>query len=318
MGPFPFFPDAASTVAGQTDLLTLALILISAALIAIVGVFIVYFSFKYRAGRAADRKNPPSGNTKVEVTWIGSLLVLALTMFSWATLNFYRINRPPANSLDIYVIGKQWMWKVQHQEGPKEIDTLHIPLGQPIRLVMTSQDVIHSFYIPAFRLKQDVLPGRYTYMWFQPTETGEFHLFCAEYCGTSHAQMRGTVIVMEPYLYQQWLSTNSTGQPLIEGGRQLFTQLGCAHCHASESGVRAPRLAGVFGQTVPLADGTNVVADENYIRESIFFPTAKIVAGYEPIMPTYEGRITEEQVLQLVAYIRSIGVAPDVIPGGAP
>jgi cytochrome c oxidase subunit 2 len=318
MGNFPFFPEEASTVAGQTDLLTLTLLLISAFLIAIVGVFITYFSFKYREGRVTDRKNPPSGNTKVEVSWIGGLFVIALAVFTWATLAFYQINRPPANSLDIYVIGKQWMWKIQHQEGPKEIDTLHIPLGQPIRLVMTSQDVIHSFYVPAFRLKQDVLPGRYTYMWFQATKTGEYHLFCAEYCGTSHAQMRGAVIVMEPSLYQQWLSTNTTGQPLAEGGRQLFTQLGCAHCHASASGIHAPQLAGVFGQTVPLADGSNVQADENYIRESIFFPTAKVVAGYEPIMPTYEGRITEEQVLQLVAYIRSIGISPQVAPGVAP
>jgi cytochrome c oxidase subunit 2 len=207
------------------------------------------------------------------------------------------------------VVGKQWMWKIQHQEGPSEINTLHVPLGQPVRLVMTSEDVIHSFYVPAFRLKQDVIPGRYTYLWFQATKVGEYHLFCAEFCGTNHSEMRGSVIVMQPSDYQKWLNNSSVGQPLAEEGKQLFTQLGCAHCHAPESGVQAPNLNGLFGQTVPLSNGASVQADEDYIRQSIFFPKAKVVAGYTPIMPTYEGKLTEEQVLQLVAYIKSIGVS---------
>lgn len=310
MGTNPFFTNAASTIGSQIDSLTFELIAISGFFTTIVIALLFYFGIKFREGRQADRSNPPSGNTKIELSWIGGLLILSLGVYSWGTLTFYRIHRPPANSLDIYVVGKQWMWKIQHQEGASEINTLHIPVGQPIRLIMTSQDVIHSFYVPAFRVKQDVVPGRYTYLWFTPTKTGEYHLFCAEYCGTDHAGMEGAVVVMEPYLYEQWLISSSTGQPLAQAGRQLFTQLGCATCHASESGVRAPNLNGLFGQSVPLADGTRVLADETYIRRSIFFPKADVVAGYDPIMPTFEGRLTEEQVLQLVAYIRSIGTTP--------
>ena len=309
MGTNPFFTSSASTIGAQTDALTLGVLLLSIFFTSIVVILMFYFGIKYREGNEVDRSNPPGANAKIELSWIGGLFILSLGVFSWGTIEFYHINRPPENSLDIYVVGKQWMWKVQHQEGPSEIDTLHIPVGQPIRLIMTSQDVIHSFYVPAFRLKQDVIPGRYTYMWFTATKTGEYHLFCAEYCGTSHAEMRGTVIVMEPSQYQQWL-TSGSNQPLAEAGRQLFTQLGCANCHGSGSGIRAPNLAGVFGQPVPLSNGTRVIADETYIRESIFFPKAKIVAGYDPIMPTFEGRITEEQVLQLVAFIRSLKTTP--------
>ena len=310
MGTNPFFTSAASTIGAQTDLLTLELLVLSGFFTAIVVILMFYFGIKYREGNNVDRSNPPGASSKVELSWIGGLLILSLGTFSLGTLEYYRMQRPPENSLDIYIVGKQWMWKAQHQEGPSEIDTLHIPVGQPIRLIMTSQDVIHSFYIPAFRVKQDVIPGRYTMLWFTATKTGEYHLFCAEYCGTAHAEMQGTIIVMEPYLYQQWLISSSTGQPLVQGGAQLFTQLGCAHCHAPGSGIHAPNLAGVFGQPVPLSNGATVIADETYIRESIFFPKAKIVAGYDPIMPTFEGRITEEQVLQLVAYIRSLKATP--------
>jgi cytochrome c oxidase subunit 2 len=310
MGTNPFFTPAASTIGAQTDTLTLGLLILSIFFTSIVVALMFYFGIKYREGNNVDRSNPPGANSKIELSWIGGLFILSLGVFSWGTIEFYQIQRPPANSLDIYIVGKQWMWKAQHQEGPSEIDTLHIPVGQPIRLIMTSQDVIHSFYVPAFRVKQDVIPGRYTMMWFTATKTGEYHLFCAEYCGTAHAEMQGTVIVMEPYLYQEWLISSSTGQPLAQGGAQLFTQLGCAHCHAPGSGIHAPNLAGVFGQPVPLSNGSTVIADETYIRESIFFPKAKIVAGYDPIMPTFEGRITEEQVLQLVAYIRSLKTNP--------
>jgi cytochrome c oxidase subunit 2 len=310
MGTNSFFTSSASTIGIQTDRLTLGVLLLSIFFTSIVVVLMVYFAIKYREGNDVDRSNPPTANTKVELSWIGGLFILSIGVFSWGAIEFYHIHRPPANSIDIYVVGKQWMWKAQHQEGPAEIDELHVPVGQPIRLVMTSQDVIHSFYIPAFRVKQDVIPGRYTYLWFTATKTGEYHLFCAEYCGTSHAEMRGTVTVMEPSEYQQWLTSSSTGQPLAQAGARLFTQLGCANCHGSGSGIRAPNLVGVFGQSVPLSDGTRVIADETYIRESIFFPKAKVVAGYDPIMPTFEGRITEEEVLQLVAFIRSLKGTP--------
>jgi cytochrome c oxidase subunit II len=310
MGTNPFFTQSASTIGAQTDALTLGLIILSVFFTTIVVALMFYWGIKYREGNDVDRRDPPGANLKIELSWVGGLFLLSLGVYSFGTLEFYRIKRPPENSLDIYIVGKQWMWKAQHQEGPSEINALHVPVGQPIRLIMTSQDVIHSFYVPAFRVKQDVIPGRYTYLWFTATKTGEYHLFCAEYCGTAHAEMQGTVIVMEPSQYQQWLTSSSTGQPLTQGGAQLFTQLGCANCHASGSGIRAPNLAGVFGQPVPLSNGTRVIADETYIRESIFFPKAKIVAGYEPIMPTFEGKITEEQVLQLVAYIRSLKTTP--------
>jgi cytochrome c oxidase subunit 2 len=307
MVELPFFPPQASTVAGQVDLLLLALIGLSSVFTLIVVALIAYFGIKYRRGRSADRSQPPEGNVKMELSWVAGLLVLAVGTFTWASLIYLRSFNPPGKSLDIYVVGKQWMWKFQHQEGPREIDTLHVPVNRPVRLVMTSQDVIHSLYIPAFRLKYDVIPGRYTDLYFEANQTGEYHIFCTEYCGTNHSQMRGTVIVMEPRDYQAWLSGSTVSAPLSQAGQDLFTQLGCSSCHAAGANVRAPSLVGLFGSQVPLEGGGSVTADESYIRESIFFPQKKIVAGYDPIMPTYDGRITEEQMLQLVAYIKSLG-----------
>ena len=303
----PFFPPQASTVSGQVDLLLLALIGLSSVFTLIVVALIAYFGIKYRRGKSVDRSSPPVGNVKMELSWIGGLLILAVGTFTWASLIYLRSFNPPDKSLDIYVIGKQWMWKFQHQEGPREIDTLHVPVNRPVRLIMTSQDVIHSLYIPAFRLKYDVIPGRYTNLYFTASKTGEYHIFCTEYCGTNHSRMRGTVIVMEPRDYQTWLSGSTVSAPLSQAGQDLFAQLGCTGCHATGASVRAPSLVGLFDSQVPLEGGGSVTADESYIRESVFFPQKKIVAGYDPIMPTYEGRITEEQMLQLVAYIKSLG-----------
>jgi cytochrome c oxidase subunit 2 len=314
MGQIPFFPVEASTFAGPTDLLMVGLIALSSFFVLIVVVLITYFALKYRKGKPADRRNPPAGNTKMELGWIFGLLILSAGVFVWASVLYIRIYSPPTDAMEVFVVGKQWMWKFQHQEGQKEINELHVPLGRPVRLLMTSQDVIHSFYVPAFRVKRDVIPGRYSTMWFQATRPGEYHLFCAEYCGTNHSLMGGTIVVMEPRDYETWLSGSTVSVPLATAGAQLFQQLGCSSCHAQGAGVRAPSLQGLFGQPVPLQSGGTVIADENYIRESIFFPQKKVVAGYEPIMPTYEGRITEEQVLQLIAYIKSIGEAP---AGGA-
>ena len=313
----PFFPIEASTIAPQTDLLLVLLLSLSAFFTTIVVALIIYFSFKYRRGRPADRSNPPLANTKIELGWIGGLMVLALGTFSFATLIYYHINRPPANTLDIYVVAKQWMWKIQQPTGRQEIDSIHVPIDKPVRLIMISQDVIHSLYIPAFRLKFDVLPGRYTTLWFQATKTGEYHLFCAEYCGTNHSRMIGSVIVMPQNEYSDWLAGGATtAQNPPQGGEQLFTQFGCTSCHVAGAGVQAPSLNGLFGSTVNLSNGTTVVADENYIRESIMNPQAKIVAGFTPIMPTYQGRISEDQILQLIAYIKSLGSQPG--SGGTP
>jgi cytochrome c oxidase subunit 2 len=208
--------------------------------------------------------------------------------------------------MEIYVVGKQWMWKLQHPEGRREINELHVPVNQPVKLVMTSEDAIHSFYLPEFRIKQDVLPGRYTSEWFEATKPGTYHLFCAEYCGTNHSRMIGSIYVMEQLAYQNWLSGGATGESMAVAGEKMFDQLGCSGCHRQDERGRCPSLYGVFGSTVPLTNGQKVIADEAYVRESILHPEAKIVAGYQPIMPTFEGQVTEEGLLQLIAYIKSM------------
>jgi cytochrome c oxidase subunit 2 len=205
--------------------------------------------------------------------------------------------------MEIFVIGKQWMWKLQHPEGPMEINELHVPVGRPVKLTMTSEDVIHNFYVPAFRVQKDVVPGMYTSIWFQATETGRYHFFCNSYCGTNHALMGGYVTVMKPGDYEQWLSGGIRGESMVSAGAKLYEQLACITCHGTGKG---PPFVDLLGRTVKLSDGTTVIADEAYIRESILYPSAKIVAGYQPIMPTYKGQVTEEQLLQLITYIKSL------------
>lgn len=309
MDQIPLFPEAASTIALQVDLLFVALIALSGFFTLIVVSLIIYFGIKYRRGRDVDRSNPPHANTRLELGWVFGLLALSFGTFTWATILYYRMMRPPEERpLEVYAVGQQWMWKFQHVEGPREIDELHIPVNVPIRMIMASEDVIHDLYIPAFRVKYDVVPGRLTSMWFEATRVGEYHLFCAEYCGTNHARMIGRVVVMEPSAFQEWLSTGSQeGAPVAQAGEQLFQQLGCSSCHVPDSGVRAPSLVGLFGEPVPLESGETVIADEDYLRESILLPNEKIVAGYPPIMPTYEGQISQEQLLELVAYIKELG-----------
>jgi len=208
--------------------------------------------------------------------------------------------------VDVFVVAKQWMWTLQHPSGQREINELHVARGQPVRLVMTSQDVIHSFFVPAFRLKQDVLPGRYTEMWFTPTRTGRFHLFCAEYCGTDHARMGGDIVVMEPADFERWLDAHGGTPDMAARGEALFRQYGCSGCHGANATIHAPDLAGLFGKPVPLADGTTVIADERYLRDSILLPRKEIAAGYEPIMPSFAGQIGEPDILDLIAYIRRL------------
>ena len=231
-------------------------------------------------------------------------------MFSWASVLFFNIYEPPPDALEVYVVGKQWMWYTQHSEGRAEINELHVPIGKPIKLTMTSQDVIHSFFIPAFRTKQDVLPGRYTSLWFEPTQVGRYHLFCAEYCGTNHSKMIGSIYVMEPVEFAQWLSEAGPGPSLASQGEQLFVQHHCAGCHRGSQIVHAPRLEGVYGNTVPIQSGKDVRftrADDRYIRDSILRPKSEVVAGYEPVMPSFEGQISEADLLKMIAYIKSIG-----------
>jgi cytochrome c oxidase subunit 2 len=262
-----------------------------------------------------------SGSTLVELTWIVIPTILALGVYVWASRLYFDMLRVPAdpNALEISVVAKQWMWKFQHPEGQREVNTLHVPVGRRVKLQMISQDVIHSFYVPAFRVKQDVLPGRYTAAWFEATKPGQYHLFCAEYCGTQHSGMTGTVFVMEPANFERWLADaaararapaqgpSAGPQTMAGAGEQLFQRFGCISCHRPDGSGRCPSLVGVFGTQVQLESGQTVTADATYVRESILRPTAKVVAGYEPVMPSFEGQVTEEQIMQLIAYIRSLG-----------
>ncbi len=305
---FRLFPVRASSMAGEVDALLFFLILISTVATIGIAVAIVYLSFKYRRGSKADRRPSGHGTFLLEATWIGIPFVLMMATFAWGASVYFRLFDPPEGAMEIHVVGKQWMWKFQHPDGRREINELHVPLGQPVRLSMVSQDVIHSLYVPAFRVKHDVLPGRQTELWFEATKVGSFYLFCAEYCGTQHSLMKGRVVVMEPADYQAWLSGSTPGQTPVEGGAKLFEELRCATCHRSP-GAEAPRcppLEGVFGSTVALTDGSTVTADEAYVRESILKPNAKIVKGYPAAMPPFEGQIGEEGMNDLIAYLKSL------------
>jgi cytochrome c oxidase subunit 2 len=301
---FQMMPEQASTVAGHVDALYTFLWAVSAFFTVLIAALIIYFAIKYRR-RFPDEPPPPKVHTdyRLELTWTIIPLAIVLVMFWWGARVVYLQMRPPADTLDIDVIGKQWMWKIQHRStGRREINELHVPLGRPVRLLMASQDVIHSFFIPAFRVKQDVVPGRYTTLWFQPTRLGTYHLFCAEYCGNQHSGMIGRVTVMEPADYEAWLAGTSADEPPAVAGERLFNHFGCATCH----GQRGPTLANVYGQRRPLQGGGSIVADEAYLRESILYSTAKIVEGFQPIMPSYRGQMSEEQLMQIVAYIKSL------------
>ncbi|MCX7513258.1 cytochrome c oxidase subunit II [Frateuria sp. STR12] len=297
-------PQASSVAANVDDLFNALLALCT---LVVVGVFtvMIVFCVKYRRGTAAER-TPPRQHLGVELTWTLVPFVLFMGIFGWSVHLWIKLRTPPKDAAPVYVVAKQWMWKVQHPGGQREIDQLHVPVGQPIRLMMTSQDVIHSFYVPAFRVKQDVLPDRYTQLWFTATKAGTYHLFCAEFCGTDHSRMRGRVVAMAAGDYARWLQAHA-GVGLAAQGRALFRQLGCSGCHDPRAGVHAPDLDDLYGRTVPLADGSQALADERYLHDAILLPKKQIAAGYEPIMPSFEGRIGEEDVLALVAYLKTRG-----------
>ncbi len=304
---FPIFPVQASKVAEQTDNLYWGLICASAAVCLLVFGAMTYFILKYRNGKPADRRPVHLPELKIELTWTILPLLIFMCFYTWGAQHYFVIERPPPDAMEVDVIGKQWMWKVQHPEGNREIDELHVPVGRMVKLTMTSQDVIHSFYLPEFRIKQDVVPGRYTTEWFKAEKIGTYHIFCSEYCGTSHSHMVGKVIVMSPADYQTWLTQGQPGSTLVQSGEGLFRELGCSGCHVGSSVVRAPPLEGLFGKPVPLNDREVVTADEGYIRDSILFPAKQIVGGYTNDMPSFTGKVSEEELLELIAYIKSIG-----------
>jgi cytochrome c oxidase subunit II len=310
---FPLWPTAASTGAGNVDALFVFLLVLGTFMSVAIFTLIIVFAIKYRR-----RKGVPAeqieGSIALEITWSVVPLAIFMVIFAWGAIIYFQERTPPRGADEVYVVAKQWMWKLEHVQGQSEINELHVPVGRDIKLIMTSQDVIHSFYVPAFRIKQDVLPGRYTTAWFRATKPGVYHLFCAEYCGTAHSGMIGQIVVLEPAQYQAWLAGGgTTAGSLASNGQTIFQQLGCPTCHRFDVEGRGPNLVGVFGKPVSLEDGRSVIADENYIRESILSPSAKVVKGYRPIMPVFQGLVSEEQLTALVAYIKSLGQ-----PSGGP
>jgi cytochrome c oxidase subunit 2 len=311
MWNFPLVPDSASSNAPRVDAVFLGELAVVLFFTISIAVLIVFFAIRYRKDSKVDRTNPPASSHMLEALWIGIPLLMSLGMFIASTVVFFELYAPPGDATTIYAVGRQWMWKIQHPEGKREINELHVPVGQAVKMQMTSEDVIHSFYLPAFRIKQDVLPGRYTSIWFRPTKPGKYHLFCAEYCGTEHSRMGGWVYVMEPSDYQAWLTGGmESGKTMAKQGQELFVQRHCAGCHGVAATVKAPRLEGVYGRPVPIQNGKDVhfvVADDRYIRDSILLPKSQVVAGYEPVMPSFAGQLGEDDLLKIIEYIKSIG-----------
>jgi cytochrome c oxidase subunit 2 len=303
----PFFPQQASAQAPQVDAIYFFMVAVTAFFSLLIAALVVLFSVKYRRRSDDEVGVAIHGSLALELLWTFIPLAIAMVMFVWGAKVFYDLYRPPAGAMEIFIVGKQWMWKAQHADGQREINELHVPIGRPVKLVMGSEDVIHSYYIPAFRVKADVIPGRYNSLWFTATKPGRYHLFCAEYCGTKHSGMIGWITAMEPADYQAWLAGGPATMSPVAAGEKLFSDLVCNTCHQESPQARGPALAGLFGKTIELQDGGTAVMDEAYVRESIVNPQAKIVAGYQPIMPTFQGLVTEEQLLQLIAYVRSLG-----------
>jgi|SRR5688572_21937035 len=307
----PLFPEQASTFAPGVDALFLFIAGVTVIFTALVFALVLVFAIRYRRRPGRATGTPVRPNPWLEVAWIAVPLALCLVMFFWGARLYFSQIRPPSDALEVTVVGRQWMWKLQHAEGPSEINELHVPVGRPVRLTMTSQDVIHSFFVPAFRIKMDVLPGRTVTAWFQATRTGQYHLFCAEYCGTKHSAMVGRVVVMEMADYERWLAGGTGGATLAGSGERLFLALGCATCHTAGAQARGPSLENLFGKTVTLKDGTTAVADEAYVRESILDPAVRVVAGFEPLMPSYRAQLNEEDLIKLVAYLRTLTSGPE-------
>jgi cytochrome c oxidase subunit 2 len=309
----PFMPPQASSFAGRVDYLFLGITLVALAFSVGVAIAIIAFAVRYRRGNRVNRVLPGHEGIALELTWTIIPLIIAIGLFVWSTSVYFSIARAPKDAMQVYVVGKQWMWKLQQPNGRWEMNELHIPLGKPVKLTMISEDVIHDFGIPAFRVKMDVVPGRYTEMWFQPTQTGRFHIFCSQYCGTNHAIMGGYVHVMEPAAYQRWLSQGNVNTSLASSGERLFRNLGCTGCHGPNASVRAPNLEGIYNQNRAIqipGGGTQVVkADYRYLHDSIILPEKEIAAGYQPIMPSFKGRATEEEILQIIDYIKSLGTS---------
>lgn len=313
-----WFPEVASTIAPRVDALYLFLVGLTAFFTILIFALFIFFMVKYR------RRDPNSvgarihGGMILEVTWSVVPLLIVMGLFVWSTQLYFAISRPPAETMNIYAVGKQWMWKFQHMDGQREINELHVPVGRPVKMIMTSEDVLHDLFFPSFRVKADVIPGRYTRLWFEATKAGTYPLYCAEYCGTKHSGMIGHVIVMEPDDYQAWLSGGLQEGSLASSGAKLFQDLACNTCHRADAQGRGPILQDLFGKTVTLQSGEKAVVDEAYLREAILMPSVKITAGYQPTMPTFQGLVSEEGLLELIEYVKSMKSSAVTTPAQAP
>jgi len=312
-----FFPEGASTLAWEIDAIYLFAVAVSVFFTLLIFALMVILAVKFRRTDDSFVPKPIHGSAPLEIVWSIIPFVITMVLFGWGAVVFFKYSNPPAGAMDVHVVGKQWMWKIQHPEGKREINQLHVPVNQPIRLIMTSEDVLHSFYIPAFRIKRDTVPGRYNVAWFEANKVGEYHLFCAEYCGLEHSRMIGSIVVMSQPDYDEWLASEENGvqESPVEAGQRLFSQMRCESCHGADAVGKAPSLAGLYGSQVVLADGSRAVADESYIRESILDPKHRVVDGYSPVMPTFQGQLSEEQVLELIAYIKIMD--PETMSSGA-
>ena len=310
---FPFFPQQASAQAGQVDAIYFFMVAVTAFFSILIAGLVVFFAIKYRRRQGNEVGYAIHGSLALELMWTIIPFIIVMVMFGWGAKVFFELYRPPVGAMEIYVVGKQWMWKAQHMDGQREINELHVPIGRPVKLIMGSEDVLHSYFIPDFRVKADVIPGRYNVLWFTATKPGTYHMFCAEYCGTKHSGMVGSIIAMEPQAFQAWLGGGSASESPVAQGEKLFSDLSCNTCHMTDSQGRGPMLTNLFNKPVELQNGQTVIADEAYLRESIVNPQAKIVAGFQPIMPTFQGLVSEEQLLQLISYVKSLstqGAAP--------
>jgi cytochrome c oxidase subunit II len=305
-----------SSVRGEFELLFWSMVVLCGLVGTGIAVCLLYFVWRYRRRESDELPPQIKLNIPAEVTWITLPFLIFMAMFFFGAKLYFNVERPPDNAEQIYVVAKQWMWKLQHAGGQREINTLHVPVGQPIRLNLISQDAIHSFFVPAFRIKQDVLPSRYTSIWFEAERPGTYHLFCTQYCGTDHSQMIGWVYAMQPADYQRWLEQGAAEGSLASTGEKLFHQYGCSNCHRLDTQGRCPNLRGIYNRPVEINGGKIVMADESYLRESILQPMAKIVYGYQPIMPTFQ--LKEEEVIALIAYIKALGAAPGTQMPSAP
>ncbi|MGF1553263.1 MAG: cytochrome c oxidase subunit II [Paracoccaceae bacterium] len=308
-GTIALWPDSASTMSDSIDYALLALIGVSLFLTILIGLLTVVFSVRYRAAAGGERDAPVRGRKAlmIEIAWSIPTILIFLGLFWWTGRLYVEQYRMPEDALPVDVVAKQWMWKAQHPSGVREINELHVPVGQKVMLRLTSQDVIHSFYVPEFRVKRDAIPGHYTTMWFEATKPGEYALFCAEYCGVDHSRMRGRVVAMRPDEFETWLGEQDVPISPAEEGEQLFSAYGCAGCHMGTAAVRAPNLAGIYGKPQPVGtEGETVIADHAYIRDSILLPKKHVVSGYQPIMPSFRGQMSEADILAIIAYIRTL------------